>query len=81
MSKKAKYIIIAVVVILVVCLIPRKITYDDGGTVRYKAVLYSVTDYNMSEELYTDGFTGRVVKILGFVVYDTTKGPGAWYPD
>ena len=87
MRKKAKYIIIAVVVLaLVVCLVPRKITYDDGGTVRYKALLYSVTDYNtdhsISENLYADGFTGRVVKILNhIIVYDTTKGPGGWYPD
>lgn len=83
MRKKAKYIIIAVVVFaLVICLVPRKITYDDGGTVRYKALLYSVTDYNISEDLYADGFTGRVVKILNhIIVYDTTKGPGGWYPD
>lgn len=75
MRKKAKYIIIAVVaLVLVICLVPIKKTSNDDKTVQYKAVFYSVTDhdYNPYQVIggHDDRYIFRNVKILGFTVYD-----------
>ena len=75
MGKKAKCIIIAVVVLaLVICLVPIKKASDDGKTVQYIAVFYSVTDhdYNPYQVIggHDDRYIFRNVKILGFTVYD-----------
>ena len=77
MSKKAKYFIIAVIFLaLVICLIPQKVPMLDdeyGKIVQYDAVLYSVTDYDINEKLKPGGYTGRLVEVLGFTVYDTRR--------
>lgn len=68
MKKKMK-IFIAVVIILIL-LTPFPSHYKDGGTVKYTAILYSVTDYHSIVE---EGFyTGIEVKILGITVYKNT---------
>ena len=89
---RVKYLKIAVAIIVVISLIigliPEKVYFTDGGTTAYKAVFYSITDYNAiiwwdeEDEGYDENeeiryYTGRVVKILNFIVYDTT--PGEWY--
>ena len=68
---KKMIIIIAVIAIILILTIPKKYYADDGGTVRYEAILYSVTDYhsfNMS-----GGYnTGIEIEILGITVYENT---------
>ena len=91
-SIRVKYLKTAVAIIavisLIIGLIPEKLEFDDGGTTAYKAVFYSVTDYNAiiwwndddgesEEDEEIQYYTGRVVKILNYTVYDTT--PGEWY--
>lgn len=56
-----------------ICLIPIPYRYKDGGTVKYKAVLYQVMDYHALDDRYESGYyEGVVVKILGFEVYNNT---------
>ena len=66
---KKKYIrIILVVLILLVLLFPVKYHYKDGGTIEYKAILYSVTVWNV---MGIDGLTeGTTIEILGIKLYD-----------
>lgn len=66
---KKKYIrIILVVLILLVLLFPVKYRYKDGGTIEYKAILYSVTVWNV---MGIDGLTeGTTIEILGIKLYD-----------
>ena len=54
-------------------LVPLRSKLDDGGSVKYNAVLYDVTDWHAMtpvEGEYNDGVT---VEVLVFTVYDSTK--------
>ena len=65
---KNKVIKIAIVLILLFLLIPIPLYVDDGGTVHYKAILYTVTNYHMMNN--KDGHdTGIEIKIFGIIVY------------
>ena len=67
--KKQKMVI--TVIIFLILLIPVPTKYKDGGSVRYKAVLYDITKYNRldleAETGYNDGWN---IKILGVTVYN-----------
>lgn len=73
---KRKITIIIAVILALLLLTPVPIRYDDGGSVQYKAVLYSVYDiYRInpdmdSEDMYIEG---TIIKILGIKVYDNTE--------
>lgn len=67
--KKLKIIILLIMVIL---LIPAKEEYDDGGTVKYDALLWSVTKHHLmvSDSTGNLGYnTGTTVRILCFKVH------------
>lgn len=75
---KKKLIIGALVILMAVSLIPKKLYIKDGGSVVYSALLYTVTDVhriNMDEEAgqvnedepFVDGL---IVDILGVNVYN-----------
>lgn len=54
-----------------ILLFPIPIRYKDGGTVKYQALLYSITDYHALREV--DGYdTGIEIRILGRRVYENT---------
>lgn len=68
---KKKFIRITVAVLLLILLIPIPFRLKDGGTVRYQAILYSVTNYHALRG--TDGYdTGITIKLLGITVYENT---------
>ncbi len=76
---KKKTILIALCVFLALALIiPIPIRYRDGGSVEYKAILYSVTDYHVAASVYdpksSTGETywndGLRIVILGFEIYN-----------
>ena len=79
-NRKILWIILAAV-LAVVLLFPVKLRYKDGGTVSYRALLYSVTKYHAIDEVmpgedgnYTWRFlVGTEVKLLGFTVFDNTR--------
>lgn len=63
-----RFIIITIALIL---LFPIPIRYKDGGTVKYQALLYSITDYHALRGV--DGYdTGIEIRILGRRVYENT---------
>ena len=72
-----KKIIIGICILLVIlCLIPKRKHLEDGGSVVYQAILYQVKDVHSigaedtSEDEYLEG---TVVKILGIEVYNDVK--------
>lgn len=72
-SKKAKAIRTVFTVIFAVLLfVPFPIRYKDGGTVSYRALLYSVTKRH--ELVFDEGYyVGTEIKILGFEVFSNVK--------
>lgn len=68
---------IVVIIILIIMLIPIKFGFKDGGTVEYKAVLYSVTKRHeiSGPPIHpTYGYyIGTEVKILFFEVYSDVE--------
>lgn len=74
--KKKTFAVIAIIVVLVILLTPIRMNLKDGGSVRYKSLVYEVTkihQYNPEFDdvkPYIDGFE---VKILGMTVYRETN--------
>ena len=71
MNKK-KLIIYCIIGLFLGMLVPVPIHYKDGGTVEYRAFLYSITKLHQLnlEEGYDEG---TIVKIIGIDVYNTVK--------
>ena len=70
---KKKIILIVVLIILLILLIPIPIKLRDGGSIEYRALLYTVTRYNKLDESNETKFVnGTKIEILGFEVYDNT---------
>ena len=73
---KKKAYIIAIILILVILLFPIRMNLKDGGSVRYKSLVYEVTKiHQLAPDVdgvkpYIDGFE---VKILGMTVYRETN--------
>ncbi len=74
--KKKFFVVIAIIVVLVILLTPVRMNLKDGGSVRYKALVYEVTIiHQLAPEVdgvkpYIDGFE---IKILGMTVYRETN--------
>lgn len=69
MSKKSKLIII--LICLLVLLIPFPMNYKDGGTVRWQAVLYSLTFWHSFDERYESGYyEATELRILGIKIFE-----------
>ena len=66
MSRKKKITIIAIILVIILMLIPIKVRLKDGGTVMYKAVLYSYIEYNIMSVSYThlDVYKRQVLSTL-----------------
>jgi len=76
MKKKKTFAVIAIVVVLVILLTPIRMNLKDGGSVRYRSLVYEVTKIHQlapdadGVKPYIDGFE---VKILGMTVYRETN--------
>ena len=74
--KKKRFAIIAIIVVLVILLTPIRMNLKDGGSVRYKSLVYEVTKIHQlaleaeGVKPYIDGFE---VKILGMTIYRETN--------
>ena len=70
-----KKALILLILIFIAFLIPMKIQYKDGGTVEYKAVLYSVTNlHQLTAQNYRTGtIQGTEIRILFWTVYDNSE--------
>ena len=66
----------AITIVLLILFIPLRMNLKDGGSVRYKSLVYEVTKiHRLSPDAhgikpYIDGFE---VKVLGRTVYKTTN--------
>ena len=70
MKKKTKIIIVVLIVLVLLISIPTR--YKDGGSVRYRAVLYDITKYHQLDLESKTGFReGWTIKILGISILDT----------
>ncbi len=79
---KKKIVIGIVVFVMLVLLIPIRLQMKDGGSVQYKAVLYSVTKYHQitmewddeNEEVADSGhLVGWGVEVLGLEIFNNVK--------
>jgi hypothetical protein len=73
-----KVIAAIAIVLAVILLFPLPLHLNDGGTVIYQAVLYSVSDVHTfaSEEEMANGKEydeGIIIKILGFEILNTVQ--------
>ena len=74
--KKKTFAVITIIVVLVLLLIPVRMNLKDGGSVRYKSLVYEITKiHKLAPDVdgvkpYIDGFE---VKILGMTVYRETN--------
>jgi len=72
--KKKLITFLCILLISIILLFPMPVYYKDGGSVRYAAILYSVTDVHSisldSETGYEEGF---IVEILGFEIFNNVK--------
>ena len=73
--KKKTFAAIAIIIVLIILLTPIRMNLKDGGSVRYKALVYEITKiHQLAPDVngvkpYIDGFE---VKILGMTVYRET---------
>ena len=72
---KKKIIIISLVIVLIALLFPIKMRLKDGGSVKYNAVLYTVTDVKRLADVKSDKEyeEGLIVEILGMEVYNNVR--------
>ena len=70
-NKKVLIVIIIIIALLLLCPIPKRL--NDGGSIRFQALLYSVTKYHKldhsSENEYIDGIG---IEILGVEFFNNT---------
>ena len=72
---KKKLILIAAAILLLVCLFPIPFHLKDGGTVEYKALLYTVSRVHRLTDLDAENpyQEGVVVKVLGVELYNSVE--------
>lgn len=69
---KGKAIAIGLILLGFILLLPIPLRYKDGGTVEYRALLYSVYDVHRLAIEPVDGYDdGIIVEVLGFEVYNS----------
>lgn len=79
MKKKILKMVCWILVALVL-LVPIPLHYKDGGTVKYSALLYSVTNVHsivtqyVADGEYKNGYeVGTIVRVIGFEVYNDVR--------
>ncbi len=74
MKKNKKLIILFLIFIIVILLIPKKTMFWDGGTVKYKSLIYEITKYNRLDNNYKSGYNnGLKIKLFGITIYNNFK--------
>lgn len=74
MKKNKKLVIIFIIVIVVILLIPKKTMLWDGGTVKYKSLIYEITKYHRLDNTYKSGYNnGLTIKLFGITIYNNFK--------
>ena len=70
---KNKILLIVIIILLLILLIPIPMRLKDGGSIRFQALLYSITKYHkLSEALDGNYIDGIGVEVLGVEIFDST---------
>lgn len=68
---KKKIITAICILLVIVLLIPIPMRMKDGGTVKYQAVLYSISDVHRLAPSNVSGYEdGIIIEILGMQIYN-----------
>ena len=71
---KKKALVIVGIILAIVLLFPIPMRLKDGGTVKYQAVLYSISDvHRLSLESETGYEEGIIIEILGAEIYSSVN--------
>ena len=71
---KKKALVIVSIILAIVLLFPIPMRFKDGGTVKYQAVLYSISDvHRLSLESETGYEEGMIIEILGVEIYNSVN--------
>lgn len=71
---KKKALVIVGIILAIVLLFPIPMRLKDGGTVKYQAVLYSISDvHRLSLESETGYEEGIIIEILGVEIYNSVN--------
>lgn len=75
---KKKAIIIVCVLLAIVLLFPIPMRLRDGGTIQYKAILYTVSDVHSlatveEQEAGKEFNEGIIIEILGFEIFNNVN--------
>ena len=74
--KKKRFAVVAIIFILIILLFPIRMNLKDGGSVRYKSLVYEITKiHQLAPDVdgvkpYIDGYE---IKILGVTIYRKTN--------
>lgn len=72
MKKKLTIAISIILAIVLLCPIPMRL--KDGGTVKYQALLYSISDIHRLAPSVESGYEeGLIIEILGMQVFNNVK--------
>ncbi len=72
---KKKSIVILIIIIGLILLVPIPMKLKDGGSIEFKAILYTITKYHrltVEEDGETQYIDGIGIEILGMEVYNNT---------
>lgn len=76
MKKEKVTVLIAILIIAVIFLVPVPYHLKDGGTVVYKALLYTVSDvHSLNPDIEAENpyLEGMIIEILGVEVYNNVE--------
>ncbi len=66
-----KKVIIVIVLILIILLFPIKTSLYDGGSIKYKSIVYSITKLNRLNGI-NKREKGTIIKVFGYEIYNKT---------
>lgn len=74
MENKSKYRSIIVILLIIILLFPIPMSLKDGGSIRFQALLYSVTKVNrLNDYIDAENTKGWKVEVLNMQVYNNIK--------
>ena len=69
---KKKSILIVIIIIALILLIPIPMRLRDGGSIKFQALLYSVTKYHKLDHSIESGYVNGIrIEIFGMKIYDS----------
>ena len=73
---KKRMLIIAILLVILILLFPQRQVSKDGGTIKYKAILYTITKRHTRafNELLIDGYyIGTEIELFSFEISDDVE--------